>query len=59
MSSELLNASGIVERHLDQPDKLAFVAADSTLTYGALHRQVCRAGHLLRELAENVHEAHA
>jgi benzoate-CoA ligase len=50
MSSEVLNASTIVDRHLDEPDKPAFIAADATLTYADLYRQVCRAGHLLREL---------
>jgi benzoate-CoA ligase family protein len=49
---ERLNASSIVDRALDrtQPSKPAFVAADATLSYGELYRQVCRAGHLLREL---------
>ena len=49
---ERLNASSIVDRALDrtQPSKPAFVASDATLSYGELYQQVCRAGHLLREL---------
>jgi benzoate-CoA ligase family protein len=49
---ERLNASSIVDRALNrvQPSKPAFIAADGTLSYAELYRQVCRAGHLLREL---------
>jgi benzoate-CoA ligase len=53
MSTERLNASSIIDRHLQgggDPDKPAFIAADETLSYADLHRQVCRAGHLLRDL---------
>src|SRR5579864_1606627 len=51
-SAERYNASSIIDRALESADasKPAFVAADATLTYGELHRQVCRAGRLLREL---------
>ncbi|HEY3186234.1 MAG TPA: AMP-binding protein, partial [Solirubrobacteraceae bacterium] len=46
------NASRIVERQVEagRADKPAFVAADATLTYEQLRRQVNRAGHLLRQL---------
>ena len=46
------NASRIVDRHADagRADKPAFVAADATLTYDQLRKQVNRAGGLLREL---------
>ena len=49
---ERYNASSVLDRALDFADasKPAFIASDATLTYGELHRQVCRAGHLLREL---------
>jgi benzoate-CoA ligase family protein len=49
---ERLNASSIIDRALErtQPSKPAFIAADATLTYAELYRQVCRAGNLLREL---------
>jgi benzoate-CoA ligase len=50
MSTDLLNASTIVDRHPGLSGKPAFIAPDATLTYGELIRQVCRAGHLLREL---------
>ena len=50
MPSERCNASSIIDRHINRPDKPAFIAADATLTYADLHRQVCRAGRLLREL---------
>jgi benzoate-CoA ligase len=50
MSSELLNASSIVDRHADQHDKPAFIGSDGVLSYADLRRQVARAGHLLREL---------
>jgi benzoate-CoA ligase family protein len=50
MTTERCNASNIIDRHADRPDKPAFIAADATLTYADLHRQVCRAGRLLREL---------
>ena len=50
-SEERYNAAALVERHLESnAAKLAYVAADATLTYGDLYRQVCRAGNLLREL---------
>src|SRR3954451_19469798 len=50
--STTYNASAIVERQVEAglADKPAFVAADETLTYDELRRQVNRAGHLLREL---------
>jgi benzoate-CoA ligase family protein len=46
------NASQIVDRHVEsgRADKTAFIAADATLTYEGLRRQVNRAGGLLREL---------
>src|SRR5439155_7499260 len=46
------NASTIVDRQVEagRADKAAFVAADATLSYEDLRRQVNRAGHLLREL---------
>ena len=46
------NASTIVDRRLDagDGDRPAFIAADATLSYAELSRQVCRAGGLLREL---------
>jgi len=46
------NASSIVDRHAGSglADKPAFVAADATLTYEQLRRQVNRAGGLLKEL---------
>ncbi len=50
MSTQLLNASTIVDRHPGLFGKPAFIAPDATLTYGELRRQVCRAGRLLREL---------
>ena len=50
MTTERCNASNIIDRHGDRPDKPAFIAADATLTYADLHRQACRAGRLLREL---------
>ncbi len=50
MSTELLNASSIVDRHGDEPDKPAFIATDATLSYDELRRQVCRAGQLLAAL---------
>ena len=50
MTTERCNASSIIDRHTDAPDKPAFIAADATLGYGDLRRQVCRAGGLLREL---------
>ncbi len=47
-----LNASTIVDRALERvdPAKAAQIAADATLSFGDLYRQVCRAGNLLREL---------
>ena len=50
MTTERCNASSIIDRHPDAPDKPAFIAADATLDYAELHRQVCRAGGLLHEL---------
>ena len=50
MTGERHNASSIIDRRADAPDKPAFIAADATLSYGDLRRQVCRAGGLLREL---------
>jgi benzoate-CoA ligase len=46
------NASQIVDRHVEagRAGKTAFIAADATLTYEQLRRQVNRAGGLLREL---------
>jgi benzoate-CoA ligase len=46
------NAAAIVEQQVERglSDKPAFVAADATLTYEQLRRQINRAGHLLREL---------
>src|SRR4051794_41841982 len=46
------NAGQIVDRHVEagRADKAAFVAADATLTYEQLRRQVNRAGGLLAEL---------
>src|SRR3954470_11686409 len=46
------NASQIVDRHVEsgRADKPAFIAADATLTYEGLRKQVNRAGGLLREL---------
>jgi benzoate-CoA ligase family protein len=46
------NASRIVDRHAEagRADKPAFVAADATLTYDELRKQVNRAGGLLKEL---------
>ena len=50
--SERYNASRIVDRRVEsgRGDKPAFIAADATLSYEDLRRQVNRAGHLLREL---------
>ena len=47
-----LNASTIVDRAIERVDtaKPAYIASDATLSYRDLYRQVCRAGHLLREL---------
>jgi benzoate-CoA ligase family protein len=50
MTGERHNASSIIDRGADAPDKPAFIATDATLGYGELRRQVCRAGGLLREL---------
>jgi benzoate-CoA ligase len=49
---ERLNASCIVDRALQRVDhgKPAYIASDTTLSYRELQRQICRAGHLLREL---------
>jgi benzoate-CoA ligase family protein len=46
------NASLLIERSIEagRGDKPVFVAADATLTYEQLRRQVNRAGHYLREL---------
>ena len=46
------NASQLVERQVEagRADKPAFVAADSTLTYDGLRRQVNRMGNFLRSL---------
>jgi benzoate-CoA ligase len=46
------NASQIVDRHVEsgRAGKTAFIAADATLTYEQLRKQVNRAGGLLREL---------
>jgi benzoate-CoA ligase family protein len=46
------NASQIVDRQVEagREHKPAFIAPDATLTYGELHRQVNRMGHLLRSL---------
>jgi benzoate-CoA ligase family protein len=46
------NASQIVDRHVEsgRADKTAFIAADATLTYDQLRKQVNRAGGLLKEL---------
>ena len=46
------NASRIVDRHVEsgRADKTAFIAADATLTYDQLRKQVNRAGGLLTEL---------
>jgi candicidin polyketide synthase FscB len=48
----LCNASLLVDRNLEQgrAAKLAYIAADTSLTYEELARQVNRMGHLLREL---------
>jgi benzoate-CoA ligase family protein len=50
--TQSLNVSEIVERQVSagRGDASAFIAADATLTYEALRRQVNRAGHLLRAL---------
>jgi benzoate-CoA ligase len=50
MTTDRCNASTIIDRHVDAPDKPAFIAPDVTLSYAELRRQVCRAGGLLREL---------
>ena len=48
----IYNASRIVDRHVEsgRADKPAFIAADATLTYEQLRKQVNRAGGLLKEL---------
>jgi benzoate-CoA ligase len=49
---ELTNVSDIVGRQVSagRGDATAFIAADATLTYDQLRRQINRAGYLLREL---------
>jgi benzoate-CoA ligase family protein len=49
---ERCNASEIVERQVaaGRGEARAIVAADATLTYDALRRQINRAGHVLRQL---------
>src|SRR5690242_16148040 len=46
------NASCLVDRQIERGlgNKAAFIAADATLTYDELRRQVNRMGHLLQEL---------
>jgi benzoate-CoA ligase family protein len=50
--SDRYNASLLLDRHVEagRGDKPAYVAADGTLSYDALRRQVNRAGHYLRDL---------
>jgi benzoate-CoA ligase family protein len=51
-ASDRYNASTIVDRQVERgvAAKQAFIAADATLTYDDLRRQVNRAGRLLRDL---------
>jgi benzoate-CoA ligase family protein len=51
-AAEHTNVSDIVTRQVSagRGDATAFIAHDATLTYEQLHRQINRAGHLLREL---------
>jgi benzoate-CoA ligase len=50
--TERYNASCLVDRQIERGlgSKAAFIAADATLTYDELRRQVNRMGHLLQEL---------
>jgi benzoate-CoA ligase family protein len=50
--SDCYNASLLLDRNVEagRGHKPAYIAADGTLTYDALRRQVNRAGHYLREL---------
>jgi benzoate-CoA ligase family protein len=52
VASDRYNASLLLDRNVEagRGHKPAYIAADGTLTYDALRRQVNRAGHYLREL---------